>query len=124
MALPLSNSAGVPEHEHLNRHSRRLRGSAWVSLDSLGVFGLCAEMVSRAGLESERPIDKSQVIDSANEQNRSNRHFSRTEVHGGYTCHFKGEYFCVSLCSGLNWLPFVGDYRTFLASDWIGIELL
>jgi hypothetical protein len=41
--------------------------------------------MSRAGLEPERPIDESQVIDSANRQKRQNRYLSRTEVHSGYT---------------------------------------
>jgi hypothetical protein len=42
-------------------------------------------MVSRAGLEPERVIEPSQVIDSKIRQKRQNRYFSRTEVHGGYT---------------------------------------
>src|SRR5580692_6890476 len=42
-------------------------------------------MVSRAGLEPERPTERPQVIDSPNGQKRQNRYFSRTEVHSGYT---------------------------------------
>jgi hypothetical protein len=43
------------------------------------------DLVSRAGLEPERSIDESQLIDSTNGQKRQNRYFSRTEVHSGYT---------------------------------------
>jgi DNA invertase Pin-like site-specific DNA recombinase len=42
-------------------------------------------LVSRAGLEPERPIDESQVIDCTNRQKRQNRYLSQTEVHSGYT---------------------------------------
>jgi DNA invertase Pin-like site-specific DNA recombinase len=43
------------------------------------------KMVSRAGLEPERVIEESQVIDSKKTQKRQKRYFSRTEVHSGYT---------------------------------------
>jgi len=47
----------------------------------------CRIMVSRAGLEPERLIEPSQVIDFTIRQKRQNRFFSRTEVHSGYTAY-------------------------------------
>jgi len=42
-------------------------------------------VMSRAGLEPDGPLDKAQVIDFIKRQKRSNRSFRRFEVHGGYT---------------------------------------
>jgi hypothetical protein len=54
-------------------------------LQNLKTFAKSLKMVSRAGLELNRAIANTQVIDSKKRQKRQNRYLGRTEVHGGYT---------------------------------------